>query len=211
MASDSPMLLLILFFVVMALLSASSFHAHGFQENGENGGIGRRVLLGFREIPQGSNSTFDCSPSGPCIYCQYSEKNDEKYRCSETGYRIPLKCVEIKDGSKGADGKLSRRSTLETSPKKTKLHLVLHNLKEFASSAKHRRSLSDSLTKENGAQAYITYRSCIPPVDEEKLSVLGFEGVVLCLLLLSASFVYLRKKKNAAPSGFVRVQTNSRF
>jgi hypothetical protein len=39
-----------------------------------NGGLGRRVLLSFKETPHGTNLTFDCSPSGPCVPCAYSEK-----------------------------------------------------------------------------------------------------------------------------------------
>jgi len=38
------------------------------------GGVGRRTLLSFKEKPHGSNFTFDCSPSGPCVPCAYSEK-----------------------------------------------------------------------------------------------------------------------------------------
>ena len=37
-------------------------------------GIGRRGLLSFIETPKGSNVSFECSPSGPCISCLYSEK-----------------------------------------------------------------------------------------------------------------------------------------
>lgn len=99
--------------------------------------------------------------------------------------------MEIKDGSKDGKGKSSRRrSTLEIFPKTVKLHTVLHNLEELASSLKHRRLLSDSSTQRNGVgQAYITYRSCIPAVNEEKLSVIGFEVWFLlspatCILLL---------------------------
>jgi hypothetical protein len=40
----------------------------------EKGIGGRRVLLSFKETPRGSNATFECSPSGPCVPCLYSEK-----------------------------------------------------------------------------------------------------------------------------------------
>lgn len=213
MAVESPEALTLLFVAAVAFLSVPSLHA--LSTNDEIGEIGRRILLSFKETPQGSNATFDCSPSGPCVPCQYSEKNEEKYRCSETGYRIPLKCVEIKDGSKDGKGKSSRRrATLEIFPKTVKLHTVLHNLEELASSLKHRRLLSDSSTQQNGVgQAYITYRSCIPAVNEEKLSVIDFEGIVFCLLLVSGSVVYVRKKRAAATSGFGtgRIQANSWF
>ncbi|PON53738.1 structural polyprotein [Trema orientale] len=159
-------LLIVITFIAMALISVPSLHAQDI--NGEIGGIGRRALLSFKETPHGSNATFECSPSGPCVPCLYSEKNDEKYRCSETGYRIPLKCVEIKHGSNDANGKVSRksRSTLEIFPRNVKLHTVVHNLEE---------------------------------------------GIVFCLLLVSGSFIYFRKKRTAALSGFGRIQTNSRF
>lgn len=85
--------------------------------------------------------------------------------------------MEIKNGFKGGNEKTSRkgRSTLEISPNNVKLHPVLHNLEELYTFIKHRRLLTESSDQENGAQAYTTYRSCIPAVDEEKLSVLGFE------------------------------------
>ncbi|XP_024022597.1 uncharacterized protein LOC21394282 isoform X1 [Morus notabilis] len=212
MAVDSPVVLTFLFLTAVVLFSAPSLHALG--TNDEIGGIGRRVLLSFKETPRGSNATFDCSPSGPCVPCLYSEKNDEKYRCSETGYRIPLKCVEIKDGSKDANGKNSgKRSALEIFPNNVKLHTVFHSLEEIASSLKHRRLLSVSSTQGSGEQAYITYRSCIPAVNEDKLSVLGFEGIVFCLLLVSGSVVYVRRKRTATTSWFGtgRIQSNSRF
>lgn len=97
--------------------------------------------------------------------------------------------MEIKDGSKDADGKSSRksRSALEIFPKNVKLHTVLHNLEGLATNLKHRRLLADSSKQERGKnQAYITYRSCIPPVSEEKLSVLGFE---VCFSSLDSSLL----------------------
>ena len=56
----------------------------------------RRFLLGFKETSKGSNVTFECSPSGPRVSCNSSERRKEKYRCSETGYRIPFKCREVR-------------------------------------------------------------------------------------------------------------------
>lgn len=41
------------------------------------------------------------------------------------------------------------------------------------SSTRQRRLHSDS--SDAGPRSYVTYRSCIPAVNEEKLSVLGFE------------------------------------
>ncbi|XP_038713758.1 uncharacterized protein LOC120007537 [Tripterygium wilfordii] len=196
----SPSLFVVVVFIpVISLLSASCIHA--IEQPTRSEGFGRRVLLSFKETPGGRNVTFDCSPSGPCVPCLYSEKGDAKYRCSETGYRIPFKCIEIEDGSKDANGKKSRngRSTLETSD---------------SNFERHRSLVDDSPTIEGKSQAYITYRSCIPAVNEEKLSVLGFEGIIFCLLLISGSVVYIRRKRTVntmAGVGAGRIQTNSRF
>ncbi|PQQ05819.1 uncharacterized protein Pyn_05681 [Prunus yedoensis var. nudiflora] len=162
MPSDSSLFLLLFFFVAFALLSVG----HATIQSDESEGIGRRALLSLKETPRGSNTTFECSPAGPCVPCLYSEKKDEKYRCSETGYRIPLKCVETKRNS-----------------------------------------------KDEKAKGYITYRSCIPAVSEEKLSVLGFEVIVLFFLLISGSVVYFRRKQTVSMTGFGagRIQSNSRF
>ncbi|KAI3817583.1 hypothetical protein L1987_11378 [Smallanthus sonchifolius] len=51
-------------------------------------GLGLRGLKSFKEKATGTNVTYDCSPSGPCVPCLYSEKKDETYRCSETGYHL---------------------------------------------------------------------------------------------------------------------------
>lgn len=50
----------------------------------------------------------------------------------------------------------SERSNLEISPKNARL-------------------LADSSAKERKSEVYITYRSCIAAVNQEKLSVIGFE------------------------------------
>ncbi|RDX99551.1 hypothetical protein CR513_17389, partial [Mucuna pruriens] len=222
-------LLLPLFFFLFAIFP---FRALGQRtdwnsEESEHGnGIGRRVLLSFKEKPSGSNITFECAPSGPCVPCLYSEKGDEKYRCSETGYRIPFKCVEIKDSTKDAKKTKSQkgRFSLEISDGIAESRKVSHVAGEFTPSQSHRRLADDSSSSEleladdssssdNSSQAYITYRSCITPVSEEKLSVLNFEGVVIFLLLISGSIIYLRKKKAVSVSGYVagRGQNNSRF
>ncbi|GMI90146.1 hypothetical protein like AT1G69980 [Hibiscus trionum] len=164
--------------------------------------IRHRVLMSFKEISKESNDTFDCSPSGPCVPCLYSEKSDKKYRCSETGYRIPFKCVEIDDGSKAENKQKTEkdRSNLEIS-------VINEN------SRKLRSLLDDSSTSESRARAYITYRSCIPAVNEEKLSVLGFEGIIFGLLLISGSVVFLRRRRAITMPGVStgRIQPNSRF
>ncbi|GAV77047.1 hypothetical protein CFOL_v3_20519 [Cephalotus follicularis] len=208
----SNLALSILLFYI-APVSASALQSSSLQK--ENKGVGRRLLLSYKETPSGSNVTFECSPSGPCVLCQYSEKNDEKYRCSETGYRIPLKCVEVEDGSKDDDKEKkskNSRSTLEISHRHEKEHAMMHAAGEITTSIEDRRLQDDSTTLEDRSHAYITYRSCIPSINEEKLSVLGFEGMVFGLLLVSGSVVYFRRKQTVAMSGVAgRIQTNSRF
>jgi hypothetical protein len=106
-------------------------------------------------------------------------QGDEKYRCSETGYRIPFKCEEIKDSTKDAKKTDSKktRSALEVSNSIEKSHDVSHVSGEFLTSQSQRTLLDDSLASDNKSQAYVTYRSCIPAVSEEKISVLGFEVI----------------------------------
>lgn len=101
-------------------------------------------------------------------------QSDKKYRCSETVYRIPFKCVETGDGSKAENKQKPEkgRSNLEIS-------VINENLRQ------RRSLLDDSSTSESGSRAYITYRSCIPAVNEEKLSVLGFEVSAFGLHYLS--------------------------
>lgn len=209
--ANSQLILLFFFFII------SSFGALGRQtdwnsEETQHGiGVGRRVLMSFKEKPSGSNVTFECSPSGPCVPCLYSEKGDEKYRCSETGYRIPFKCVEIKDSTKKNKSHKGRLS-LEISDGIAESHKMSHVAGEFTPQS-HRTLVDDSSSSDNSSQSYITYRSCITPVNEEKLSVLHFEGLVIFLLLISGSIIYLRKKKAVSASGYVagRGPNNSRF
>ncbi|XP_077240360.1 structural polyprotein isoform X1 [Tasmannia lanceolata] len=208
-------------FLLITLFSSSTFpwstHAHTQTQtlrgkDVEERGSQRRSMLSFRETK--GNASFECSLAGPCVACHYSEKNEEKYRCSETGYRIPLKCVETEDGSKEANNKKfqKRRSALDddsTPYKQPKVHASLKVAKQLNTQTRR----DAVLTPEGGKQSYITYRSCVPPEDEEKLSVLGFEGIVLCLLFVSAPVVYFRRKRAVTVSGIgaVRIPTNSRF
>ncbi|XP_057528866.1 uncharacterized protein LOC130807613 [Amaranthus tricolor] len=192
---------------IIALILTSSLlrlsFCHQLSSNEEERGVlRRRKLLGFKEKPSGSNTTFECSPSGPCVPCQYSEKSDDKYRCSETGYRIPFKCLKTGDVAKGTGDKGSQKSQSTQGP-----------VNADNSEVKH-RTLAYSDSQHNGeSQEYVTYRSCIQGVNEEKLSVLGFEVLVLGLLLVSGSFVFFRRKKAVAMAGVgnARVQNNSRF
>ncbi|KAH7570191.1 hypothetical protein JRO89_XS05G0066000 [Xanthoceras sorbifolium] len=191
--------------------------------------VGQRLLLSFKETPPGSNLTFECSPSGPCVpFKQHTieaermedmflvvQINDDKYRCSETGYRIPLKCLETDGGSKDTnEQKIQKsRSMFEISVNSVKPHVMLDDGEELITSIKHRSLLDDSSTSKGKSQAYITYRSCIPAVNEEKLSVLGFEGILFGLFLISGSAVYFRRKRNVTMPGVGagRIPANSRF
>ncbi|XP_042047648.1 uncharacterized protein LOC121793676 isoform X1 [Salvia splendens] len=203
--SAKPPLLLPLFFFLTSFLSGNLTLAYNLESIAMKG----RTLMGIKETPNGGNVTFDCSPSGPCIPCLRSEKSDEKYRCGETGYRIRLKCVPSGIGSKDSKGtkQHKKRSTLEF----MKLGVNQHDGDMSISSTRQRRLHSDSSNA--GPRSYVTYRSCIPAVNEEKLSVLGFEqALMLALLVSSGSFIYFRRKRAAAPGGVpMRLPTTSRF
>ncbi|KAL3824199.1 hypothetical protein ACJIZ3_020228 [Penstemon smallii] len=203
--SNTPPLILIFLLLICVFSSAHLSVA----QNPELRVIKRRTLLSIKETPNGGNVTFDCSPSGPCIPCSRSEKGDKKYRCGETGYRIRLKCVP--SGSKDAKSlkEQKTRSALEIKD----LRVNQHNADLIISSTRQRRLMADSSKPKGGSRPYITYRSCIPAVNEEKLSVLGFEALMAALLLSSGSFIYLRRKRASAAAGGapVRLPTNSRF
>jgi hypothetical protein len=82
-------------------------------------------------------------------------QNDEKYSCSETGYRLPLKCVQAQNATK--EGNMSKQ----------------RKILDDASTSGGTKSAS------GGPKHYITYRSCVPLVGEENLSVVGFEVLKL--------------------------------
>ncbi|KAH9610729.1 hypothetical protein KSS87_017249 [Heliosperma pusillum] len=153
-------------------------------DGAERRNVGFEEKLHSSNSNSNSNSTLDCSPSAPCLPCQYSEKNDDKYRCSETGYRIPFKCTA--DVKNKPIGKAVNGDNAEA-----------------------------KATDDDGASSkeYVTYRSCTPDVNQENLSVLGFEVLVLGLLLVSGSLVFLRRKKTVAVAGTggVRLQSHPRF
>nr|XP_043609182.1 uncharacterized protein LOC122581096 [Erigeron canadensis] len=157
--------------IVMLLIAISSdLSALADDHHGELKGGGRGLKEAVENTTGTTAFTFDCSPSGPCIPCVYHEKKLESYRCSETGYRIPMKCVKTTvsplDTQNNNHDHQGRPSLLEDS----------------------------SSTVEVGSEVYITYRSCIPAVNQERLSLLGFEAIML-LLLASSSFVIFRRKR----------------
>ncbi|KAJ4867695.1 Uncharacterized protein Rs2_50759 [Raphanus sativus] len=216
MASKSyhPLHLIILF--VYAVAISSSFLAvrsheqnNGDEEMRSRGGGGRRLLLGFKETPKGSNVTFECSPSGPCVSCNSSEKRKDKYRCSETGYRIPFKCREVRGG--GGEEASSHKKDAEETTQQNDQEVVDASVKQR--NLRDDDSSSSPASKAKKSQSYKTYRSCVPSADEERVSVLGFEAVMLGLLLVSGSAVYYRKKQIIPMAGVSsgRSQSNSRF
>ncbi|RID55685.1 hypothetical protein BRARA_G02932 [Brassica rapa] len=215
---SSPLYLIILFAYAVAISSSSLARSHE-QNNGdeEMRSGGRRLLLGFKETPKGSNVTFECSPSGPCVSCNSSEKRKDKYRCSETGYRIPFKCREVRGGGGGGGETSSHKKDAEETQQNGQSNVSNDDEEVIDASVKQRNLRDDSsspASKAKKSQSYKTYRSCVPSSDEERVSVLGFEAVMLGLLLVSGSFVYYRKKQTVPMAGGVstgRSQSNSRF
>lgn len=154
--------------------------------------------MSFKE--SNSNVTFDCSPSGPCLPCQYSEKKDENFRCSETGYRIPMKCVKTSTATAADEETENSKHEGRADLQNTDAQVKERNLEDSSSS-----------TIEVGSEIYITYRSCITPVNQEKLSVLGFEALMLLLLVGSSYVIFRRKGTLFMMPGAIRVPSNPRF
>ncbi|KAF9677911.1 hypothetical protein SADUNF_Sadunf08G0157100 [Salix dunnii] len=117
-------------------------------------------------------------------------RSDENYRCSETGYRIPFKCIEIGHDTKNENGKQhsqNGRSAAEISD-----NLNPHISLQDAASNEGRILLDGSSPAKDGAQIYITYRSCIA-ANAEKLSVHDFEvSRCLCNILSGGRYVSQR-------------------
>ncbi|KAJ6318975.1 hypothetical protein OIU76_014343 [Salix suchowensis] len=77
-------------------------------------------------------------------------RSDENYRCSETGYRIPLKCIEIEHDTKNENGKKhsqNGRSAVEISD-----NLNPHISLQDAASNEGRILLDGSSSAKDGAQ-----------------------------------------------------------
>ncbi|XP_075485566.1 uncharacterized protein LOC142525233 isoform X2 [Primulina tabacum] len=159
-SNQSPAILIFLFFFIFIC----SLTHHSLAHNFERRVLKRRTLMGIKETPAGGNFTFDCSPSGPCIPCSRSEKRDQSFHCGETGYRIRLKCDSVGSGSEEVKGLKEKRT-----------RSALESTDLLVNDGPRRRLLSDTAKSESVSGAYVTYRSCIPAVSEEKLSVLGFQ------------------------------------
>lgn len=79
-------------FALLILLRVLISAARGESE-ASNGGKGRS-LLGFRETL--GNVSFQCSPSGPCIPCEYSEKVIDRFAYwIGTGYGVLPCCLKL--------------------------------------------------------------------------------------------------------------------
>ncbi|CAN6175326.1 unnamed protein product [Urochloa humidicola] len=192
-------LLLLLLVTVAALcwippaIAAAAAKAAASTANGT-----RRSLLGFVEA-QG-NASYQCTPSGPCIPCQYSEKNDDKYSCSETGYRLPLKCVQAQNVTKEGNKNKQRKILDDAS--------TSGGTKSTSGNTKPTSGSGSTKSTSGGPKYYITYRSCVPLEGEEKLSVLGFEVMMAGMLLVSGPFVYYRKRRTNIMQGAARIPTS---
>ncbi|GAA0175574.1 hypothetical protein LIER_41940 [Lithospermum erythrorhizon] len=71
-SSNSLYLNLLLFFIFF--LYAFSLPSSCENIDAGNEQLGLRALKSFKETPNGGNVTFECSPSGTCVPCAYSEK-----------------------------------------------------------------------------------------------------------------------------------------
>ncbi|KAL2634745.1 hypothetical protein R1flu_006224 [Riccia fluitans] len=145
----------------------------------------------FSRPEKQGNTTWLCTPSGPCVGCTPSEKQDPTFKCKPTGYHLPQRCVEDNEEARSAQKLESKEianrgddeGTEEGEGSGRRMRMMLNH-------DSSRKSLG-----EDGVQVYVLYKSCLPKEVREKLSVLGFEGVVLGLLAISAPFVYFRKRR----------------
>eukprot|EP00250_Pteridium_aquilinum_P014283 c21890_g1_i1 orf=494-1093(-) len=192
------------FHALLFLQLVTSFCSYSFCDRFDESNYDRTETRG--------NTTFGCSSSGPCTPCSYSEKSDdETYHCSTTGYRQSYRCAELgSDGSNGhsaGDKASSRGLSSEEISKRG-----LHESKEALSGWVGRKAFeSEDTTMHDARQVLHIYSSCIPTNSDDKLSVLGFEGIVLGLLALSAPLIYHRKRRNFTMTGMSRLPTSSRF
>ncbi|KAL3693067.1 hypothetical protein R1sor_006718 [Riccia sorocarpa] len=150
----------------------------------------------FSRPEKQGNTTWLCMPSGPCVSCTPSEKQDSNFKCKPTGYHLPQKCVEDNEDARSAeklgDSSQQRKDITERGEETYEEERSGRRLRRMLN---HDDSRRKALAEEEGVQVYVLYKSCLPPEVREKLSVLGFEGVVLGLLAISGPFVYFRKRK----------------
>lgn len=182
--------------------------------------------IGFDRKETSGNSSLGCSASGPCTPCSYTEKSDdEKYHCSTTGYRQPYRCVEL--GENLFNGDASKETNQEHnraggSSLKTMSERVLQDIEHDQERGIDKQGLvgvvgrklfeAEDVTTHDGQLVFHVFYSCVPTDDtDERLTVLGFEGIVLGLLAVSAPLIYYRRRRSFASSGMTRLSTNTRF
>lgn len=125
---------------------------------------------------------------------------------------MSFKCLEIQDVAKeGSSQKLQRR--LLDEEKGILFHLKTNGHGGYPSPLirlKSRSLLGDLSKQESSQQSYIAYKSCVPIKPEEKLSILGFELIMVSLLLICGPIAYFRQKRSvsAAGAGSVRLPNN---
>jgi hypothetical protein len=166
---------------------------------------------------EGNSTVLWCSP-GPCLACSASEKADPKLKCSPTGYHKIEQCVKDENGvpdliknKDDGDGHLgASEDPIEGNNQ--------NHLGETETAGSDSSDGDDTTIKERSlvgaddvSQKILIYRTCLPQDVKEKLSVFGFEGVVLLCLLLSAPAVHYRKKRATNTQGMQRIPSTSRF
>ncbi|CAM6084037.1 unnamed protein product [Calypogeia fissa] len=165
--------------------------------------------LRLRSQETDGNMTLWCT-SGLCVACTSSEKAEAKFKCSPTGYHKAQQCAEDRDAvdmstTKPKDEKTTTEVTKDPIQGKDQKPTD-DNVDGGAASLKGRGLVGDAVS-----QTTVIYKTCIPQEVKEKLSVFGFEGVVLVCLLLSAPAVHYRKKRGAAAQGLQRIPSTARF
>ncbi|KAJ7559358.1 hypothetical protein O6H91_04G081500 [Diphasiastrum complanatum] len=185
------------------------------------------------------NASFTCTVSGPCAPCSYSEKqNNDIYQCATTGYREPYKCVEtlLPDSVKASslatkkdDEQVSKQKADGTSDVKSSGQSLRHvrregveivasqhgsvtgRLNNLLGFVKGRNLFEAEIVTEDGRRIYHMHRSCLPSIDKDRLSVLGFEGIMLAFLAVCGPVLYYRKKRSFLVSGMARTPSTTRF
>lgn len=165
------------------------------------------AALRLRSQETDGNTTLWCT-SGPCVACTRSEKADSKFKCSPTGYHKAQQCAEDRDAVDMSKKPKDEENTgLGTDPIQAKDQEPANEAVDGRDDTLKGRGL----VGETESQTTIVYKTCIPQEVKEKLSVFGFEGVVLVSLLLSAPAVHYRKKRGSVTQGLQRIPSTARF
>lgn len=155
------------------------------------------------------NSTYECAPSGPCLICSSAERQSgDMFQCSDTNYHQAYKCTEIFASKVGSrkDASIQDRQTAEG--ERSRKHGPSD---ERLAQPDHRLNTESASTYPAAADVYYIYNTCLPAAQEESLSVLGFEMIMLAVLVVCGPVVHYRKKKLYSANGMTRVPTSARF